>query len=233
MRGVQKERGSLGCRVPFYLHRPPHRHLFVSAWDVSLELPKTPCQQNLLLHIHHHQPLQPRTARSGPVGMLLQAPVEEGADGSIGEPRAVHGCRNGPPPASPQPPHGFLQSAIDGVVFQPPQKALQRGVVGHRLQFQRGTQLLVLPQAYFRFAKGPVCVAHQAQHRPQLRLGELLLTEARALGRQNPRGHLQHHASKGQQSDLGHRPSCSIRKHRKPLLVDLWKHQLCRGCQQS
>jgi hypothetical protein len=80
------------------------------------------------------------------------------------------------------------------------------------LQFQRGTQLLVLSQAYFGFAKGPVCVAHQAQHRPQLRLGELMLTEARALGRQNPRAHLQRHASKGQQSDLAHRPSCFHQK---------------------
>jgi len=98
-------------------------------------------QQNLLLHIHHNQPLQPRTTRPGPVRMLLQTPEEEGADGSIGEPRAVDGCRNGPASASPQPPHGFLQSAIDGVVFQPPQKAIQRGVVGHRWQLQYGAQL--------------------------------------------------------------------------------------------
>jgi len=41
-------------------------------------------QQNLLLHIHHNQPLQPRATRPGPVHMLLQAPVEEGADGRAG-----------------------------------------------------------------------------------------------------------------------------------------------------
>jgi hypothetical protein len=94
--------------------------------------------QYLVLHIHHNQPLQPRTTRPGPVRMLLQASEEEGADGSVGEPRAVDGGRNGPAPASPPPTHGFLQSAIDGVVLQPPQKTIQRGVIRHRGQLQRG-----------------------------------------------------------------------------------------------
>jgi hypothetical protein len=75
-------------------------------------------------------------------------------------------------------------------------------------------------------------VAHQAKHCQQLRLGELMFAEARALGWQNPRGYLQGHASKGQESNLGHRPSCFIRKHRKPLIVDLSKLELCQGCQQ-
>src|SRR5258707_10612671 len=60
-----------------------------------------------------------------------------------------------------------------------------------------------------------------------------MFTEARAVGRQNPRGYLEGHASKGQESDLGHHPSCFIRKHRNLLLVDHWKRELCRGCQQS
>ncbi|PYT49062.1 MAG: hypothetical protein DMG44_11925 [Acidobacteria bacterium] len=47
-----------------------------------------------------------------------------------------------------------------------------------------------------------------------------MFAEARAIGRQNLRGYLQRHASQGQESDLGHRPSCPSRKHRKPLLVD-------------
>ncbi|PYT46992.1 MAG: hypothetical protein DMG44_19280, partial [Acidobacteria bacterium] len=46
-------------------------------------------QQNLLLHIHHNQPLQPRTTRLGPVRMLLQTAEEEGADGSVGEPSVL------------------------------------------------------------------------------------------------------------------------------------------------
>src|SRR5260221_8151793 len=47
-----------------------------------------------------------------------------------------------------------------------------------------------------------------------------MFAEARAVRRQNLRGHFQRHESKGQESDFGHCPSCSIRKHRKPLLVD-------------
>jgi hypothetical protein len=158
--------------------------------------------------------------------MLLHAPEEEGADGSIGEPRAVDGCRNGPAPASPQPTHGFLQSTINGVVLQPPQKTIQRGVVGHCWQLQCGAQLLVLAQAYFGFAKGPVFVAHQAQHRQQLRLGELMLTETRAVGRQNLRGHLQRHANKGQESNLGHRPSCPSENTVNPS-VSTSPHKRC------
>src|SRR5258708_40031127 len=112
--------------------------------------------------------------------MLPQGREEEGADGSMGEPGAVEGGRKRPPPASPQPPHGFLQSAIDGVVLQTPQKTIQRGVVGYRWQVQYGAQLLVLSQAYLGFAKGPVFAAHQAQHRQQLRLGEMMFAVTRA-----------------------------------------------------
>jgi hypothetical protein len=44
-------------------------------------------QQNLVLHIHHNQPLQPRTTRLGPVRMLLQAPKEEGQRGAVSDDR--------------------------------------------------------------------------------------------------------------------------------------------------
>src|SRR5260370_15371844 len=60
-----------------------------------------------------------------------------------------------------------------------------------------------------------------------------MFAEARAVGRQNLRGHLQCHASKGQESTLGHRPSCPIRKHCKPPLVDPSQRKACRGSQQS
>jgi len=81
-------------------------------------------------------------------------------------------AETGPPPASPPPKHGFLPSASDGVVLPPPQKTVQRGVVGHRLQVPYDAQLVLLSQAYLGFAKGSVFLAHQAQHRQQLRLGE-------------------------------------------------------------
>jgi hypothetical protein len=165
--------------------------------------------------------------------LLFQAPYKEGADGIVGESRAVHGYGNGAAPASSQAAHGFAQPAVHGVVLQSPQKTIQRGAVGHGWQLQYGAQLLVLTQAGLGFAKGPVFVAHQTKHGQQLRLGELMFAETRAVGRQNRRGHLQRHASKGQESDFGHGPSCLIRKHRKPLLVDFSKHELCPGCQRS
>jgi hypothetical protein len=40
-------------------------------------------QQNLLLHIHHNQPLQPRTTRPGPVRMLLQKVLTEVAESRV------------------------------------------------------------------------------------------------------------------------------------------------------
>src|ERR1700680_4146922 len=91
----------------------------------------------------------------------------------------------------------------------------------------------MLAQTHLGFAKGPVLVAHQTEHRQQLRLGKLAFAEATAVGRQNSAGHLQGHLSKGQESDFGHRPSCLSRKHPLPLLVDLAKFHPCRGCQQS
>jgi hypothetical protein len=107
------------------------------------------------------------------------------------------------------------------MVLESAQKAIERGVVGHGGQLQRGAQFLVLAQTRLRFAKGPVFVAHQTKYRQQLLLGELVFAEAHALGRQNLPGHLQGHALKGQESDFGHRPSCFIRKHPAPLVVDL------------
>jgi len=60
-----------------------------------------------------------------------------------------------------------------------------------------------------------------------------VFAEATSVRRQNARRHLQRHTSKRQESDLGHRPSCFIRKHAPPRVVDLTKLKLCRGCQQS
>src|SRR5713101_8628418 len=60
-----------------------------------------------------------------------------------------------------------------------------------------------------------------------------MFAEARAVGRQNLRGHLQCHASKGQESNLGHSPSCPIRKHCKPALVDPSQRKAYRRSQQS
>src|SRR6266404_5129047 len=91
----------------------------------------------------------------------------------------------------------------------------------------------MLAKTHLGFAKGPVFVAHQTQHRQQLRLRELVFAETAAVGRQDPLGHLQGHAGKGQESDFGHRPSCFLRKHSLPPGVENSNLKLCRGCQQS
>jgi hypothetical protein len=155
-----------------------------------------------------------------PRELLFHAPYKETADGIVREARPVNRHHHRSASPAPKTTHGFTQAAIDGVVWQPPQKTIERGVVGYRWQLQRGAQFLVLAQARLGFAEGPIFVAHQAQHRQQLRLGKLMLTEARTVGWQNLRGHLQRHARKRQESNFGHRPSCPIRKHRKTTLVD-------------
>jgi len=100
----------------------------------------------------------------------FQASYKESADGIVGDPRTVYGCRNGAALASTQPTHGFAQPEPDGAVLQPPQKTILRGVVGQGWQLQYGAQLLVLLQTYFGFAKASVSVAHQAKHHEQPRL---------------------------------------------------------------
>jgi hypothetical protein len=47
------------------------------------------------------------------------------------------------------------------VFLEPRQKAIERGVIRHRAQLERGSQLGVLAQPDLNFAKGPVLVTHQ------------------------------------------------------------------------
>jgi hypothetical protein len=63
-------------------------------------------------------------------------------------------------------------------------------------------------QPHFGFAKGSVFVTHQAQNGQKLRLIELVLAETAAVTRKHRLGDLQGDASKGQESDFGHRASC-------------------------
>ena len=66
----------------------------------------------------------------------------------------------------------------------------------------------MLAQPHFGLAKGPVFVTHQAKNSQQLRLIELVLAESAAVTRQHRLGDLQGDASKGQESNFGHRASC-------------------------
>jgi hypothetical protein len=65
--------GSAACR---HIEQP-RQSACVAPWPLT----RPRRQQNLLLHIHDNQPLQPRATRPGSVGLLLQAPQKESADG--------------------------------------------------------------------------------------------------------------------------------------------------------
>jgi hypothetical protein len=60
----------------------------------------------------------------------------------------------------------FFRPAVDGVVVEPFQEALQGGAVQHGAQLQRSA---MLAQTHPGFAKGPILVAHQTEHGQQLR----------------------------------------------------------------
>jgi len=121
-----------------------------------------------------------------PVRMLLQTAEEEGADGSVGEP--VPSMRQKRPTPRRRSRARFLQSAIDGVVLQPPQKRTawcSRAALA--LQSARNSwcsrkRTRLRERSSLRSASGTA--------RQQLRLGKLMFTEARAVGRQNLRGYL-------------------------------------------
>ena len=86
------------------------------------------------------------------------------------------------------------------------------------LPAKQGTTFLHAPNAIWKYDPKRDNLGDDPRYEGPL-LAEMF-AEARAIGRQNLRGYLQRHASQGQESDLGHRPSCPSRKHRKPLLVD-------------
>src|SRR6202040_3540822 len=77
----------------------------------------------------------------------------------------------------------------------------------------------MLAQAHLGFAESPVGIAHQTENGQQLRLRELVFAKTTPVARRNRRGHIHTHAGKGQESDLWHRTSCSIRKHHCGLPV--------------
>src|SRR5260370_41097628 len=127
-------------------------------------LPRPLRQQDLLMHIGDYQPLQIVFIARLPTAVLLDAPEEVGADGLWRQSRAIPAGRTSPATSAPtQPPHRFSPPAIYSFVVQPSQEAKPRSVVLHGLQLQNFPQVAMLSQTYFRFATGPVFVAHQAK----------------------------------------------------------------------
>src|SRR5271170_2083715 len=166
--------------------------------------------------------------------MLFATAYEKGADGVVGKPRAINGGRNAHVLLSAaQSPHRLSYPARDGVVVQSPQEPVQSGVVRYAPQLQDLAQLAVLAETHFGFSESPVFVTHQAEDGQQLRLGELVFAETTPVGRKNRRGYIHSHASKRQESDFGHRTSCSIRKHLHRSLILMKNQPLCQGCKQS
>jgi hypothetical protein len=193
-------------------------------------------QNDLAIHIDHDQPLQKVFVARLPALMLLNAAYEIGTGGVRRKPGTVH-CHASPASAAArtaaQSPYRFSQRALDGIVRQPPQEAIHGAVVGHARQSQHGAQLRMLAQSHLGFAESPIFVTHQAEYGQQLRLGELVFAETTPISRKNRRGYIHSHASKRQESDLGHRTSCSIRKHHHRSLVLMENQPLCQGCKQS
>jgi hypothetical protein len=107
-----------------------------------------------------------------------------------------------------QPARRLADRAVDGHIVQTLQKEIQRREVGHAPQPQRLAQFAMFAQPHFGFAQSPVFVAHQAKNGQQLRLIELVLAESAALTPEHRLGDLQGDASKGQESNFGHRASC-------------------------
>jgi hypothetical protein len=144
-------------------------------------------QQDLLMHIGDHQPLQKMFIARLPTAVLLDAPEEVRADGLWRQSRAIHSGRNSPVTSAPtQPPHRFSQPTIDGVILQPAPETIQRGVVRHGLQLQNFPQIAMLAQAYFGLAKGPVFLAHQTKDGQQLWLRELVFAATAPEGSAEP-----------------------------------------------
>ncbi len=184
-------------------------------------LPRALRQQNLLLPIRYHQPLPPVPMTGPSARMLFDTASKKGADGVVGKPRAIDSRGNAHVRfAAAQAAHRFPQPAVDQVIVKPLQKTIQGGVVRHALQLQNFPQVAMLAKTHLGFAKGPVFLAHQTQHRQQLRLPKLVFAETAAVRRQDPLGHLQGHPGKRQESDFGHRPSCFLREHSLPSSVE-------------
>jgi hypothetical protein len=161
-------------------------------------------QDDLLLQVNYSEPLQPVF----PVALLLAEvlyPADKvAAHRGLRQSSGIDGYRGG---ISPPPRHAandFIHHPRYIVFFEPRQKATKRGVIRYRLQLQSGSQLRVFAQPHLGLAKGPVLIAHQAQHGQQLRLGELTLAKLGALSRQHRLAGFQGQPSESYQSDFSH-----------------------------
>jgi hypothetical protein len=145
------------------------------------------------------------------LAVMMHSPHKERADRTLRQARRVDRHAGSPPSffaRAVQPARRLADRAVDGLVVQTLQKAIQRREVRHARQSQRLAQFAMFAQPHFGFAKGPVFVAHQAKNGQQLRLIEWVLAETASVTWEHRLRDLQGDASKGQESDFGHRASC-------------------------
>jgi hypothetical protein len=171
-------------------------------------------QHKLLIQIRHDHPLQPMPPGQRFLPVMMHPPHEEGADRSLRQARRIdpHAGSSTFSARAAQATHRLADGPVDGLVVQTLQEAIESREIGHARQSQRLAQFAMLAQPNFGFAKGPVLVTHQAENRQQLRLRELVFAESASVAREHRLRDLQGDASKGQESDFGHRTSCLDRK---------------------
>ena len=174
---------------------------------VPRRLPRALGQDQLPLHIDHDQPFQPVFPASLLLAEMLHPADEVTADRALRQTGCIHGYRGATSPPPGHPAHSFVHNPGHVVHIQASEEAVQRGVVRNRLQPQGAPQLNVFAEPHLGFAKGPVLVAHQAEHSQQLRLREGPLAELRSLRRQDCLADLQSQAGKAHQSHFSHSQS--------------------------
>jgi hypothetical protein len=115
-------------------------------------LPRLLRQNDLAIHVGHHQPFQVMPIGRLSAILLLDTPYEVRADGMWRQSGAVDSHSRATPTAArtaAQPAHRFSQYVVDAIVRQAAQEAINGGVVGHARQSQDRAQLAMLAQAYF------------------------------------------------------------------------------------
>src|ERR1700676_305572 len=149
-------------------------------------------QDDLAIHIDHHQPLQKVFVARLLTRMLLDTAYEIGADGMQRQPATVDSYTGQASAASrtaAQSAYPFSQHVVHGVVRQSTQESLHGGGGRPAPQSQQGTPLARLAQPHFGFSESPVGIAHQTENGQQLRLPEWVFAKTTPVGRQNRSGY--------------------------------------------
>jgi hypothetical protein len=162
-----------------------------------------PCglrQQELLIQVRHHSPLQPVPPRQRLLPVMEQATHKERADRSLRQTRRVHadaGSSSACSVSAAQTTHGLADRLVDGLLVQTLQETILRREIGHTGAPQGLMQFAMFGEPHLGLPKGPVLVTHQTENSQQLRLGEMVLAETTAVARKHRLGNLQSDASEG------------------------------------